>query len=460
MGLRRLLTTLVVVLLLGGGAAGLYFTQTTWQAWLQRPAAPTATAEEADHDHDHDDRIKVSPEARANLKLVVRPLERRTWWRTLQVPGVIVDRPGQSDQGITAPVMSVVTQAHVLPGDVVRAGDPLFTLRLVSERLQNSQAEFFKTTQELKLNQEQIDRLKSAANVGSVPMARLIELENQQRRLLTQEKATRQELVTHGLSAEQIEAISQGRFVKEITVTTPAPAAEQPRLVTATSESATIGNLAFEVKEVKVHLGSYVQAGELLGLLANHQLLYIEGRAFKQEVPLLERAAQEGWPIEAEFTEEESKAWPPLEQPLRIRHLANTVDPVSRTSGFYVPLVNQSRSYEKDGRTFLIWRYRPGQRVRLRVPVEEFRNVLVLPAAAVVREGPEAWVFRQNGDYFERRSVRVLFEDYREIVISPEGGVAPGQYVALNGAAALQRVLKAQQAGGEGGHDHDHDHHH
>ena len=30
---------------------------------------------------------------------------------------------------------------------------------------------------------------------------------------------------------------------------------------------------------------------------------------------------------------------------------------------------------------------------------------LVLPAAAVVREGPEAYVFRQNGDLFDRRPV-------------------------------------------------------
>lgn len=460
MWLRRLLLGIVGVLLLTGSAGGLYFTRATWQGWLKPGATETAPPTEAEHDHAHEERIKLSPEARDNLKLVVRPLQPQTWWRTLQVPGTIVDRPGQSDQGVTAPAMAVVSRVHVLPGDMVRTGDLLFTLRLVSERLQTSQAELFKTTQELKLNQEQIDRLKGAANAGSVPMARLIELENQHRRLLTQEKAARQELLTHGLSPDQIDAIAQGHFVTEISVKTPAPATDQPQLVTPVAESAVpaANGYVFEVKDLKVHPGAHVQPGEQLGLLANHRLLYIEGRAFKKEVPLLERAAQEGWNVEAEFSDEEGKAWPALEQPLRIRHLASTVDPVSRTFGFYLPLVNQSRSYEKDGRTFLIWRYRPGQRVRLLVPVEEFRNVLVLPTGAVVKEGPEAWVFRQNGDFFERRSVRVLFEDRRQIVISTDGGVAPGHYVAQNAAAALQRVLKAQLAGGDHEHDHHHDH--
>jgi hypothetical protein len=85
--------------------------------------------------------------------------------------------------------------------------------------------------------------------------------------------------------------------------------------------------------------------------------------------------------------------------------------------------------------------------VRLRVPIEEFDQALVLPRDAVVRDGLEAYVFRQNGDLFERRSVRILHEDRLYAVLGNDGSVSPGWYFAQNSAASLNRVLKAQGMG-------------
>src|SRR5262249_40228247 len=129
---------------------------------------------------------------------------------------------------------------------------------------------------------------------------------------------------------------------------------------------------SFEVQELKVELGQQVQAGQTVCLLSNHQALYLEGRAFRQETPLVEQAAKEGWPIQVEFMEEAGSGWPPLEEVFTVRHLANTIDPVTRTFAFFLPLTNQSRSFEKDWKTFLLWRFRPGQKVRLHVKVEKF----------------------------------------------------------------------------------------
>jgi hypothetical protein len=39
----------------------------------------------------------------------------------------------------------------------------------------------------------------------------------------------------------------------------------------------------YEVQELKVDLGTQVQAGQLLGVLSNHATLYIAGHAFKRE---------------------------------------------------------------------------------------------------------------------------------------------------------------------------------
>jgi hypothetical protein len=75
-------------------------------------------------------------------------------------------------------------------------------------------------------------------------------------------------------------------------------------------------------------------------------------------------------------------------------------------------------------------------------------DVFVLPKAAVVREGPEAYVFRQNGDLFDRRPVHVVAEDRLSVVIANDNNLRAGWHVAQNAAASLNRVLKAQAASG------------
>jgi multidrug efflux pump subunit AcrA (membrane-fusion protein) len=439
----------LAVLIVAGFAA--FVTRPLWMRLFQEGPAAATTAP-ALPPVAEPKVLKLSPQARKNLELVSRPVVLQSYWRKVQVPGVIVDRPGISDRGVTSPAVGIVTQVHAFAGETAKPGDVLFTLRLFSEYLQNTQSELFKATRETELINEEITRLGKLAQDGAIPQSRIIELEQRRRRQAALIQAYRQDLLTRGLSPPQIEQIAEGTFVSEIDIVAPppvgdraAPSAIQP---IATVDESTAAPIVYEVQELAVDLGQQVQAGQLLSVLSNHGALFIEGHAFKQEAPLLERAAQNSWPVDVEFAEDDSQHWPPLEQTFHIRHLANTIDPTSRTFDFFIRLTNQSRTYEQDGQTFVVWRFRPGQRVRLHVPVEEFQNVIVLPAGAVVREGPESYVFRQNGDLFNRIPVHVLHEDRLNIVIANDGSTAPGHYLAQGSAASLNRVLKAQAASG------------
>jgi multidrug efflux pump subunit AcrA (membrane-fusion protein) len=431
---------LAAVLLAGLAAVGVV-TRPTWTAWLKGPAGETA-AEEADH-HDHAagelGRLRLSPQARASLRLDVRPVQPTTYWRSLTVPGMVVERPGRSDRGISAPVAGVVRRIYAVPGDRVHPGESLVALRLNSESLQNSQTELYKATRELQISQ-----------------ARLVEVRSQQRRLSAAIQAYRQDLAARGLTPAQIDEAAKGNFVTEFVLRVPEPPPPAPPGAAGEEESAAEEREEYEVQELKVNLGEQVQAGQVLCLLANHQHLYVEGRGFKTEVATLARAAEQGWPLAATFADEASRDWPPLTEELKIRFLANTVEPASQTFPFYVPLANQHRDYKSGGKTYRVWRFRPGQRLRLRVPVERLDGVFVLPAAALARDGVEAYVFRQNGDAFEPKPVRVLHEEENEVVLANDGSLTPGSHVAHGGAAALLRALKAQSAGGDG---HGHDHH-
>jgi multidrug efflux pump subunit AcrA (membrane-fusion protein) len=419
--------------------------------WLS-PAEAAAATDAAQAPIEDAKVLKLSPQARKNLELVSKPVAPQNYWRTIQVPGVVVDRPGLSDRGITSPAVGVVTQVHAFAGDTVKPGEPLFTLRLFSEYLQNTQSELFKATHETQLVKEERDRLQGLATKGTIAGNRIIELEHQISRQDVLVQAYRQDLLTRGLLPQQIEQITQGKFVSTIDVVAP-PAVGEGRSQQKIRPVSLIDDprgdgIVYEVQELKVDLGQQVQAGQLLSVLSNHQSLYVEGHAFKQEAPSLEHAAQNGWPIQVEFAEDDGQHWPPLEQTFQIRHLANTIDAASRTLDFFIPLTNQSRAYEKGGQTFVVWRFRPGQRARLHVPVEQFENVIVLPAAAIVREGPEAYVFRQNGDLFNRIPVHVLHEDRLNVVLANDGSISPGSYLAQGSAASLNRVLKAQAASG------------
>ena len=454
MQIPRILRIMAAVAIVAGLGAAAFFTRDRWMVWVASRTTPAKTTEAAPAPIQEATVLKLSAQARQNLGLVAKVVKPQTYWKTIQVPGAIVDRPGRSDRGVTAPAVGTVVQVHAFPGDTVKPGDQLFTLRLSSEYLQNTQTELFKATNETLLLKEQRNRLAEAAKSGAIPESRVIELDNQSRRQAAAIQAYRQDLLTRGLNPEQIDAITEGNFVSTIKVVAPPPVAEEVKRDPEIEQAAfqlidnRIEGLAYEVQELKVELGQQVQAGQLLAMLSNHHSLYLEGHAFKQEAPFLEQAAQNRWPIQVEFAEDDSLHWPSLDQTFQIRHLANSIDTVTRTFDFFIPLTNQSRGYEKDGQTFVVWRYRPGQRVRLHVPVEELKDVLVLPAAAIVREGPEAYVFRQNGDLFNRIAVHVLYEDRLNVVLANDRSLTPGVYLAQSSAASLNRVLKAQAASG------------
>jgi cobalt-zinc-cadmium efflux system membrane fusion protein len=393
--------------------------------------------------------VPLSEQAQKTLGLVSKPVGPTTFWKKLTVPGSVIDRPGVSDRGVTAPVAGVVTRVRVTPGDVVRPGEELFELRITSEFIYATQANLHDVVKAAQSQQRKIKRLEASG--GAVAEEQVIAAKGELNKLNRQVSSFRQLLQSQGLTTPQIDSAETGKFLDRLIVN--APAQRHPLLTSKTSSDGG-SDFAYEVQDLKAQLGNQVMAGQVLAVLANHRLLFIEGRAFKSEMPQIEKAAKEGWPIEVEMPSGEDNGWATLKQTLHVRSLGNVVDVKSRTVPFFLPLVNEARDYERDGKTFLAWRFRPGQRVRLHVPVERLDDVIVLPINAVAREGAEAFVFRQNGDAFDRKPVVVLYEDRRHVVLTKDS-VAPGMYVAMNNAAALNRALKSA-AGAGGGHHHHH----
>jgi membrane fusion protein, heavy metal efflux system len=445
MKIIRILKPVAVVAVLAGVAVPVYFTRDQWMPILL-PTKPAERVEAANDAIAPPSKIIVNEQAQTNLGLTAKPLKAQTFWKTIPVPGMVVDRPGQSDRGVVAPASGVVSKVNRFPGDMVQPGEVLFTLKLLSESLFLTQTDLFKTTQEIALAQAQRKRLKDSG--GSVSESRLIEVDNQITRLEVAVKAYRQELLNRGFAPDMIDGVAGGKFFNEIEVKVGSwQLTVDSKTKTAGSDLPTtnyqLPTVNYEVQELKVDLGQQVQAGQTLCLLADHQKLAIEGRAFRDETPLLEKSVKEKWPVEVDFQEDPAAGWDELKQPFRIRHMSNTIDPVNRTFAFLMPLENQSRVVEDEGRTQTLWRFRPGQKVKLLLRVEKLDNVFVLPADAVAHDGPEAFVFTQNVNTFERMPVRVLLQDRQQVVLANDGSMPPGSYVVQGAAAQLNRMVKA-----------------
>jgi membrane fusion protein, heavy metal efflux system len=439
------------VAIISGLCIGAWFTRDSWLTDSNNKPDSTALEPEMEPPAKEILVLKLSEQARLNLGLRSASAKAENYWRTIDVPGVIVDRPGITDNGITSPLAGVVTKMHALEGDIVQPGQKLFSIRLISDYLQRAQLDLFKAIREIEILKADINRLRPLADSGAVPGSRLIELEQQIKRQNSLIEGQRQDLLSRGLSSGHLKQIEAGEFLTNIDIFVPEIASSEVEFTTVSfeRESANLFEAGFfEVQSLKVSLGQQVDAGQLLAVLANHNTLYLKGIAFKKESSVLARAAERGWRLQVDFTDDAAQDWPEQAQEFQIRHMANTADASSRTFDFFVPLLNQFRTYENGNRLFVLWRYRPGQRVRIQVPVEELNNVMVLPAEAVVFEGPEAYVFQQNGDLFNRISVRVLHQDRLHVVIANDGAIQPGHYVAQGSASSLNRVLKAQAASG------------
>ncbi|SFI90814.1 efflux RND transporter periplasmic adaptor subunit [Planctomicrobium piriforme] len=482
--MTRLILIFVVLVVIASGAGYLL------GRGAQPVAAPAAEHNENDgHDHaghDHGDehghehgsdpnQLVLSDQARQNLGLKVGPVTVGEFWRTIVVPGTIAEQPGHSERRITTAVNGIVTKVYVSPGQTVRPGDPLLDVQTTGELLANAQSSLLKTIQDLELIELELKRIEPLAEQGSIPGTRVLEKKYERQRLETQRLVQVQELLVRGLSADQIKSIMESRvLLRTFTIRVPISGGGEANLETQQAEldrvlpivheeiapaaDAHAGeDLAYSVEDLSVFPGKLIQPGDELCGLALHTSLRVIGMAFQKEAELINQVIQEQRPVTAIF--ESQSGTPLIRENLTIQYADNVVDPDSRLLRFYLPLKNEviRDVRNAEGITFRAWRFKPGQRVQLRLPAEHWTDKIVLPIEAVVKEGAETYVFRENGKLFERVPVSVVYEDSRSAVLANDGSVFEGDFVAMNEAYQLNLALRKAQGGGvdlHAGHNH------
>lgn len=405
----------------------------------------------AGHDHaGHDDAtaIELSPQARKNIGLKTEVVTLRSFTRTIEVPGIVEERPGRSILEVTAPMTGIITHIYPLEGEAVEPGQKLFELRMTHEELVQSQAELLQTVEEIAVTNREIERIESLTANGGVAGKQLLERKYDLQKLEAILRSKKQALRLHGLSETQVESIvTERELLKDLTVFAPTP-------TDTTGDSRPV---VFQIQSLRTAQGRHVEAGAALAVLAEHSSLYLRGEAFESDIAAVSKVADSQLPLTALLEGEVGRR--EVVSDLRVLYLAGSFSPNSRTLDFFVKLPNSMTRDVKlpDGHRFVSWRFRPGQRLQLQIPVETWTDRIVLPLDAVAHEGAEAYVFVANGDHFDRRSVHVEYRDSQTVVIARDGSLEPGTTVAMNSAQQLHLALKNRSGAGmdpHAGHNH------
>ena len=442
--------------------------------------AAEGAAEVSGHGHDGrggDDQevIRLSEQARGTIGLRTAEVSPSTFDRAITVPGIVTESPGRSVLQVAAPMAGIVTDIFVTEGQGVAPGDPLFVLRLTHQDLVRAQTEFLTTREALDVENQEIVRL-AGLPAGLIARTKVLDRKYEQQKLQGRLKAQRQSLLLHGLTPAQVDRIVESRdLIYEVRVDVPEPhrVDEEGHLLqhaagrAADAGTATPGGFApavppdpghvhepppLSVERLAARAGRAVEAGAPLAVLNDLRTLRVEGRAFESDADAIARAAREELPVDIQSADASNRRGEAAVEGLRIDYVANRVDPESRALLFYVLLPNERLAddarFPGPGKRPRPWRFTPGQRVRLRVPVERFEDVIVLPIKAVAEAGAERFAFVEREGGFERRPVRVEFRDESHVVIAADGSLATGETVAVNAAHQLQMAMRNRSDGG------------
>lgn len=412
------------------------------QWWPKQDKAAKSSEPEAGHAaHGSPNSIELSVQARRNIGLTdefIQPVKLQAFTKSITIPGIVAERPGWSIVQITAPFTGVVTRVYPIEGEAIDPRTQLFDLRLTHEDLVQSQADLLQIVAEQEVTDKEIARLEKLVADGTLPGKRLLELKYEKDKSSAVLRAKRQALLLHGLTTGQVDDIVEKReLFKEMTILASSLGAKS---------NGGPGHHLFQVQSIKVSPGQQVNAGDTLAVLADHAELYIQGEAFERDIAALNQLAESEQPVSAVMEQEGLRN--ELIENLQLLFLSTKVDPEKRTLDFYVKLPNVAqRDTKHDGRRFISWKYRPGQRVQLEIPIETLPNRIVLPTDAIAQDGTETYVFVPNGKGFERRSVHVEYRDPRRAVIANDGALFPGDPVALTAAQQLQVAIKNKSGG-------------
>jgi cobalt-zinc-cadmium efflux system membrane fusion protein len=181
------------------------------------------------------------------------------------------------------------------------------------------------------------------------------------------------------------------------------------------------------VEDVFVTRGERVTTGDRLFVVADTATLWVRAQIHERQWTMVE--VEEGQEVKVNVpgsSEHNTTA--------RISHVGATVEAESRS----VPLVAELKNDDAH--------YKPGMFVWVDLPQGQLRDVLAVPAAAVMRHEGQAFVFVPEGDGRYRR-VNIETGAESDDTVEVKSGLEAGEMVVARGAFTLKSELLLEDEG-------------
>lgn len=194
----------------------------------------------------------------------------------------------------------------------------------------------------------------------------------------------------------------------------------------------------WDVEKIHVTPGQKVTSGDpLLTLLDQSKMVLIAKPQASETVDLL-KANKTGLPIAATPLIKDSGPELTDLKISQIRGLDSEKEEVRIFTSNSVQNINKI-----EDRSFRIWSLRTGQKYILKVPVDELKDIFIVPLDGIITHGPDKVVFVYENKGFERRKVTILHQDSSYAVLGSKSQINIGDKVVISGAYALQLALIA-----------------
>lgn len=353
--------------------------------------------------------VRLTLDERENIGLRTEVVTLRPPEDVRKLNGIVKPHPDRVAQ-VTSRVPGIVLSVHASLGARVKRGDDLLDIKSVE--LERVELNLIQAENKLALTKLDLERARTLVERGIAARRELLTLENQHREILNEIESLTRQLIFLGLPQEAI-----ARIREEQTVTTlhlPAP-------------------ISGTIVERNVVLGQAIEPNVALEKIVDSSVMIVEGEAFEDILPVLQRG-QKVRVVIAAYPNEVFEG--------RISFISPTVNPTKRTIPVWAEVINRQGLLKQD--LF----------AQVYVIVGEQRKSLTIPIEAIISVEGSEFAFVERDGMFVRADLRLGTRNDRFAEV--KRGLSAGDRVVTDGGRQLYAKWLADRAGGPalGGHAH------
>ena len=348
--------------------------------------------------------VSLTPDAAARAGIKIEPVQTAPVTEGLSVPGTVTSN-AYRDTKVNALVGGVARQVTAELGAQVTRGEPLAVI--FSSELADAQMKLLSMRAMLEADHQKLVRTEKLVTLGAASRQELEEVTATHVGHATEVAAARQRLLLLGLSAKQVDALTDAaHVVSEVTVPAPANGVVIARTVNP---------------------GQVVSAGLELFVVTDLTTVWVIGDLYEKDFPAVRVGSTAAITV------------PATNQTLRgrVAYIDPRVDPASRTAKIRVEVPNPSGNL------------RLGMFVTMNLETGSNQRMTVVPQTAVQAIGDKTVVYTPvEGEEAKFTERPVKLGPSRGNLVQVLDGLKPGDKVVTNGSFFLRAEATRTRSGG------------